>query len=127
MCYLLGLESSEQLATHPLRGALFENMVVAEFHKRRFNQGKTPHLFYYRDNTQKEIDLVEEQSFGQLHAYEIKSAKRFNTQFCAGLEYFRKLYGESVVGGEVLYDGEETLAIKEYTCQNWRVSLTKCD
>lgn len=123
VCYLLGLESYEQLATHPLRGALFENMVVSEFHKRRFNQGRTPHLFYYRDNTQKEIDLIEEQSFGQLRAYEIKSAKRFNTQFCAGLDYFRKLYGDSVVGREVLYDGEETLAIKECTCQNWRVSL----
>lgn len=123
VCYLLGLESHEQLATHPLRGALFENMVVAEFHKRRFNKGKTPHLFYYRDNTQKEIDLIEEPSYGQIQAYEIKSAKRFNTQFSAGIDYLRKLYGDSVTSGEILYDGDETIAIKENKCRNWRVSI----
>ena len=119
--YLLGLESAEQVSTHPLRGALFENMVVSEFYKRRFNQGKSPHLFYYRDNSQKEIDLIEEESFGQLYAYEIKSAKRFNTQFCAGIDYFKKLYGESVVGGTVLYDGDETVKGNFIDCRNWKV------
>ena len=118
--YLLGLESAEQVSTHPLRGALFENMVVSEFYKRRFNQGKSPHLFYYRDNSQKEIDLIEEESFGQLYAYEIKSAKRFNTQFCAGIDYFKKLYGESVVGGTVLYDGNETITANQIDCLNWK-------
>lgn len=118
--YLLGLESAEHVTTHPLRGALFENMVVSEFFKRRFNQGKSPHLFYYRDNSQKEIDLIEEESFGQLYAYEIKSAKRFNTQFCAGIDYFKKLYGESVVGGTVLYDGNETIKANQIDCLNWK-------
>ena len=123
VCYLLGLTNPEQVATHPLRGALFENMVVSEFYKRCFNKGNTPHLFYYRDNTQKEVDLIDEQTYGRLYAYEIKSAKRFNTQFCSGLDYFRKLYGDSVVGGEVVYDGEESLSIKDNRCRNWRVSL----
>lgn len=118
--YLLGLDSPEQVALHPLRGAMFENMVVSEFYKRRFNQGKTPHLFYYRDNTQKEVDLIEEESFGRLYAYEIKSAKRFNTQFVAGIDYFKKLYGESVVGGAVLYDGEECIETNNTVCRNWR-------
>lgn len=125
VCYLLGLESSTQVATHPLRGAMFENMVAAEFYKRSFNQGKTPHLFYYRDNTQKEVDLIEEESFGQLHAYEIKSARRFNTQFCAGIDYFKKLYKESVIGGTVLYDGEETVHTNQITCRHWRSLFQK--
>lgn len=120
VCYLLGLETPEQLATHPLRGALFENMVVSEFQKKRYNQGKTPQLFYYRDNAQKEIDLIEEYSFGQLHAYEIKSARRFNTQFLSGIDYFRKLYGDSVVSGEVLYDGDDIVQVENTTCRNWR-------
>lgn len=122
--YLLGLDTPEKVATHPLRGAMFENMVVAEFYKRCFNEGKTPNLFFYRDNKQKEVDLIEERSFGQLHTYEIKSAKRFNTQFCAGIDYFRTLYGDSVVSGEVLYDGDETVSAKDNICRNWKVSLT---
>lgn len=121
--YLLGIESTKQVATHPLRGALFENMVVSEFYKRRFNQGKTPHLFFYRDNAQKEVDLIEEQSFDQLYTYEIKSAKRYNTQFAAGLVYFRKLYGSKVLGGEIIYDGVEQVESNGYTCRNWQLAV----
>ena len=121
--YLLGLETPEQVALHPLRGAMFENMVVAEFFKRRHNEGRTPNLFYYRDSSQKEVDLIEEQVFGKLYAYEIKSAQRFSTQFCAGIDYFRKLYGDNVAGGEVLYDGDEVVQAKGCLCQNWRKSL----
>lgn len=121
--YLLGLENADQVATHPLRGALFENMVVSEFYKRRFNQGKTPHLFFYRDSSQKEVDLIEEQSFDQLYAYEIKSAKRYSTQFSVGIDYFRKLYGEKVIGGEVVYDGDELIEANSHVCRNWRVAV----
>ncbi len=122
-CHLLGIESPHQLDTHPLRGMLFENMVVSEFCKRRFNQGKTPQLYYYRDNAQKEVDLIEESGFDRLCAYEIKSAQRYSTQFSAGINYFRKLYGESVEEGTVLYDGEETVSLQGAVCRNWRVEV----
>ena len=120
VCYLLGLENMAQVATHPLRGALFENMVVAEFYKRYFNRGRTPHLYFYRDSTQNEVDLIEEQTFDQLHIYEIKSAKRYNSQFAAGLDYFKKLYGEKVTNATVLYDGDESATFNGVLCQNWR-------
>ena len=120
VCYLLGLENVAQVATHPLRGALFENMVVAEFYKRYFNRGRTPHLYFYRDSSQKEVDLIEEQTFDQLHIYEIKSAKRYNSQFAAGLDYFKKLYGEKVTNATVLYDGDESATFNGVLCQNWR-------
>lgn len=121
--YLLGLENAEQVASHPLRGALFENMVVAEFFKCRFNQGRTPHLFFYRDSSQKEVDLIEEQSFNMLHAYEIKSAKRYTSQFTTSLDYFRKLYGDNVIGSEIVYDGDETVETKNLVCRNWRLAV----
>lgn len=60
VCFLLGIENEQQLATHPLRGAIFENMVVLEFFKNRYNQGKLPHLYFYRDKSQHEVDLIEE-------------------------------------------------------------------
>ena len=120
VCYLLGLENAAQVATHPLRGALFENMVVAEFYKHYFNRGRTPHLYFYRDSTQKEVDLIEEQTFDQLRIYEIKSAKRYNSQFAAGLDYFKKLYGEKVTDTTVLYDGDECARFNGVLCRNWR-------
>lgn len=67
-CFLLGVENEKQLATHPLRGAIFENLVVLEFLKNRFNKGKLPNLFYYRDKLQWEVDIIQKQG-SELHAY----------------------------------------------------------
>ena len=107
-CHLLGINTPEQLAVHPLRGQLFENMVVSEFVKRRYNQcDQHPRLYYYRDNLQKEVDLIEERTFRQLEAYEIKSARYTNDSFGSGLRYFKKMFGEEVVSMQVLYDGED--------------------
>jgi len=124
VCYLLGIENAEQIATHPLRGALYENMVVSEFHKKYFNRGRTPHLYFYRDSSQKEIDLIDELGYNKLYTYEIKAAKRYSTQFTAGLDYFKKIYGDIVQGGDILYDGDETIDIKNGTCHNWKKELS---
>lgn len=48
--FLLGIQQQEHVAAHPLRGALFENLVVSELLKKRFNQGKTDNLYYLRDS-----------------------------------------------------------------------------
>ena len=107
LCYLLDISSEQQLADHPLRGAIFENMVVAEMVKRYFNRGKIPRLYYYRDKSQNEVDVVDEISFDRLCAYEIKSSRTYHLSFNKGLDYFRKLYGDRVVSSMVLYDGQE--------------------
>ena len=57
-CYLLGIESPEQLSRDKMRGALFENFVVTEALKQRYNQGKESNLYFYRDSNQNEIDLL---------------------------------------------------------------------
>ena len=46
--YLLGIEDPGQLAAHPLRAALFENLVVAETTKYSFNRRRRPDVSYYR-------------------------------------------------------------------------------
>ena len=56
--YLMGIETSDQIITHPLRGALFENMVVAETMKYRFNKGKPANLHFFRDNHGLECELL---------------------------------------------------------------------
>ena len=47
--YLIGIENAGQLATHPLRGALFENAVVAEALKHGLNRGRQPDLRFFQD------------------------------------------------------------------------------
>ena len=90
VCFLLGIETPEQLTTHPLRGAIFETYVVLEFLKNRYNAGKPNNLFFYRDKSQREIDIV--QQFGyQYRAYEIKSATTFHSDFFNNLKYLKNL------------------------------------
>lgn len=87
-CSLLGIETAEQLATHPLRGALFENMVINEAMKNRFNAGRPANLYFYRDNTQKEVDLLHTVG-NDFYAYAIKSAATFHADFTKGLNYLK--------------------------------------
>lgn len=56
--YLLDFENKEQLATHPAKGALFENLIISEAMKNRHNKGKEPNLYFYRDQSQKKVDLL---------------------------------------------------------------------
>ena len=70
--HLLGIQEPSQVETHPLRGQLFENMVVAEAMKHGFNRGRLPRLSFYRESAGLECDLFYETGRGIL-AVEIKS------------------------------------------------------
>lgn len=106
LCFLLGIETPEQLETHPLRGGIFENMVVAEFVKKRLNEGKQPNCYFYRDSSGVEIDLL--QVFGnEIDMYEIKSSQTFTAKFFDNINKVSKLFGERVKRSAVIYDGAD--------------------
>ena len=71
-CYLLGLRSRVQLETHPLRGALFENFIIAEVAKAYSHHRRQPPLFFWRDRSGHEVDLLIEEG-GALYPLEMKS------------------------------------------------------
>ena len=119
VCFLLGIETPKQLTTHPLRGAIFENYVVLEFLKNRYNAGKPNNMFFYRDKSQREIDIV--QQFGyQYRAYEIKSATTFHSDFFNNLKYLKNLLGDRLLSTKVIYDGSNELNIDENGTINFR-------
>jgi hypothetical protein len=104
--YLLGLETAEQVSRDPLRGNLFENMVVIEALKARLNAGVDPNLFFFRDSKGYEIDLIFKKG-RQLVPVEIKSAMTFNSGFAKNIETFSKI-APNVETGAVIYAGELT-------------------
>ncbi len=117
-CFLLGIESENQLNTYPLRGQLFENMIVIDFLKNRYNQGKESNIYFYRDNLQKEVDIVAENG-EKLSIFEIKSAKDFHKDFFKGLNYFKKIFPHRVEKSLLINDGE----IEELTGENGIVNF----
>ncbi|WP_455128497.1 ATP-binding protein [Prevotella veroralis] len=79
-CYLLDIETPQQLDRDKMRGAIFENMIVAEALKHRYNKGQEGGVFFYRDSNQNEVDLLIKQE-GELTAIEIKSAMTYSSSF----------------------------------------------
>ena len=107
-CWLLGIRESEQLRSHPLRGALFETWVVSEVLKHRTHGGRSGGLSFYRDRHGAELDLVVEEP-DDLTLIEAKSAATPASSLLAGLERVRPHLQDlrSRCDAAVVYGGEE--------------------
>jgi predicted AAA+ superfamily ATPase len=103
LCSLLGIRKMEDLKVHFARGPIFENFVVLEIMKAELNAGNIPSIFYWRDNHQNEVDLLQEKD-GYLTAIEIKSSETFHTDFLKGLRYFEKIAPDTKL--KLIYAGE---------------------
>jgi predicted AAA+ superfamily ATPase len=109
---LLGIQTAGQMQNHPLRGALFETMIVNEFLKNRCNAGVRDPLYFWRDNIGTEVDLVLERgteiavveiksgitvasdAFGNIHKWQKYAADRGN---------FPAIYPGLVYGGNTRF------------------------
>lgn len=85
LCYLLRIGSMEQLVEHPLFGAVFENLVVAETLKGYMNRAVRPELYFYRDDSKREIDLLDFTDPEWKFAVEVKSSRTFHEKYARHL------------------------------------------
>jgi predicted AAA+ superfamily ATPase len=102
VCALLGIQKADQLNYHPLFGSLFENFVIGELIKHRYNKAKNNNLYFWRDNIGHEIDVIADTE-EKLYPLEIKSGKTITDEFFKGILYWSKISGEQ--GGMVIYAG----------------------
>ena len=123
VCTLLGIVNELQLTNHPLRGAIFESMVITELVKNRTNKGLPVNLYFWRDKTGHEIDVLIDTA-GKLLPIEIKSGKTISSEFLKNLIYWDKLTGQKK--SIVLYSGKLTQKRSSGTeIVNWRSSTMK--
>jgi uncharacterized protein len=108
--WLNGIQTSAQLVTHPLRGPLFENMVIMEALKFRLNRGLRDNLYFYRDSDGAEVDLILEFAQG-LYPIEIKSGLTVSSDYFKGLKHLAKLVttesSQPPNGGGLIYAGAQ--------------------
>jgi uncharacterized protein len=116
--FLLDINDETQMNTHPIRGALFESFVISEFLKNRFNNGQTDNLFFFRDNTGNEVDLVRDHG-QKTDAIEVKSAQTVAPDFFKGLRFFSKLAGETGKRA-VIYGGDGSYLREGIHVTGWR-------
>jgi len=105
--FLLGIQTPEQLATHSSRGALFETMVVAEYLRERWNRGAASNLYFWRDSSGNEVDLLLDEA-GTLYPVEIKSGQTVAADMFKTLKKWQTISGSTVepclvFGGEGAY------------------------
>ena len=117
--FLLGIRDPQHLSIHSARGALFENFVIGELLKRRYNQGLPSNLFFWRNNAGDEVDLVIEQG-EQLIPVEIKSGQTFSSDFLAGLHKWMRLAGETCLAPRLVYGGDENMTRSDVLVQSWK-------
>lgn len=119
LCWLLGIQNSGQLASHPLRGSIFETFVVSELVKSRLNRGERAAFSFWRDSNGNEIDVVADVGTGMM-PIEIKAGQTINWDFFAGLERWTALAGERAVSPALIYGGEENHKHRGTRIIGWR-------
>ena len=113
---MLRIRNAEQLINHPLRGAIFENFVVAECIKLLCNRGIQPPLYFWRDQHGHEIDLINDLGT-KLTPVEIKSGATFQTDWLKNLEWFAKL--QTNVDSFLVYGGDKKFVHSGVTILPW--------
>jgi predicted AAA+ superfamily ATPase len=111
--------AEEHLATHPLRGAIFENWVMTELLKAQSNQGLRPDLHFLRDKTGHEIDAVVETAPDRLHAVEMKSGQTVASDFFSGLDYWRERIPGKNFSAWLVYGGSQRQNRRNTTVLPW--------
>lgn len=104
-CYLLDIETEQQLSRDKMRGHLFENFVIMEALKERYNHGKESNLFFYRDSNDVEVDLLLKKG-NEYCAIEIKSSQTYHPDFEAGIKSLGKVLNNRLTDKAVIYAGD---------------------
>ncbi|MBP9994757.1 MAG: ATP-binding protein [bacterium] len=104
-CYLLDIESPKQLSRDKMRGCIFENFIVLEILKHRFNQGMENGVFFYRDSNQNEVDILLKQE-GEITAIEVKSSSTYTAEFEKSLKKIQDYVKTPVARKIVVYSGD---------------------
>lgn len=116
--WLLNIYDEDQLSIHPARGPLFENWVLSECLKKCFNKGQESNLYFWRDNTGNEVDLIIDQG-DKLIPVEVKSGQTLSSDSYKGLCKWLKLAGNDAAQPVLIYGGDNMYERKGITVLPW--------
>ena len=118
VCYLLDIRDAATLENHPLRGAVFESFVVSELIKSFASQRRHPPLYFWRDATGHEIDVLVD-SGGRVVPVEVKSGRTVAADAVDGLAWWTSIPGNRNRGGVLVHGGTDTFDFKGVRVLPW--------
>ncbi len=116
--YLIGIAAPSVLATHPLRGALFESWVVSEVMKSELNAGRRPDIAFIRDKTGNEIDLVVRRPDG-LQPIEVKAGATFSSSWAAQVRRWQARLSTPLLTPRIIYGGDDSYERDGVAVDSW--------
>lgn len=118
VCKLLGINSEDQLKIHAARGAIFEGFIISEIVKLFYSKGKSAPIYYWRDHTGNEVDLLIDYG-GKLLAFEIKSGQTITRDFVKGINKWKTISATSDELCYLVYAGNETTEFQKVSILPW--------
>lgn len=118
LAYLLGTRSAADLETAGLKGAAFENMIVAEFQKRNHHLYLHQDYFFWQDSNANEVDLLLKTISG-FTIYEIKATETVSSGVFRQMDRFEALASPAAVAKTLIYGGAENQKRTNYQVMRW--------
>ena len=105
--FLVGIKKKDELSNQPMKGGLFETLIISEFLKFRYNRGLDSNLYYWRDKTGHEIDCIIDQPGDIPIPVEIKAGRTVAGDFFKNIQFWNTLSGQSPERSFVVYGGDQ--------------------
>lgn len=117
--YLLKITNPLKLKSDGVKGALFENLIIAEKVKQNYHNYKQQDMWFWRDSVGREIDLIiQEEEIPDI--YEIKSTETITNKLFDGLNFFETLAGESIRSKTLIYAGKDNQNRSYAKVKGWK-------
>ena len=118
LAWLLSIRSPDQLNIHSMRSRIFESFIISETVKSFFNKGLPHPLYFWRDRSGNEIDLLIEHG-DRLQPVEIKSGQTLNRNFFNGIRKWMRPAGSAAIKPTLIYGGDESVMYKDINAVPW--------
>jgi hypothetical protein len=120
LSYLLRIRSPEDLRFHAQYGGILESYVISEFLKCYMNSGEEHSIYFWRDSTGNEIDILIDEGI-ILTPVEIKAGQTVASDFFKGICFWKKLTAEIGQGAALIYGGDKSYIRSDTYVYPWSV------
>lgn len=120
LSYLLRIRSHEDLQFHASYGSIFESYVIAELLKSYMNRGQEQSIYFWRDSTGNEIDVLLDKG-EELTPVEIKAGQTIAKDFFKGIRFWRNLVNNPEQPAALVYGGDKSYTRSGVHVYSWSV------
>jgi predicted AAA+ superfamily ATPase len=117
--YLLGIREAGELEENRIKGAVFENMIVAEYQKKNHHLYLHKDYYFWQDSNAHEVDLLMKKP-GGFAVFEAKATQTINSTLFEEMDRFEQIAAPSKVNKTLIYGGAENEKRTKYNVLSWK-------